>query len=430
MTKPHLKLFSDTESTSAVVKEAFADLDLTDPQWLPDSSAPVVSIAGLEAKVKQQINQILATASTALSANWSAVYLLDDETQNLILIDYCTTSKTLQSADEIRSLQFSTADLEALTGHVVTLESEERMAFWNAPIHADAGICVPLVSNNMPIGTVWFAFDNPLEPNQSTSALCEVIADRVVDYLTSRLTPARNEQQTNLSDLAKQWQCSRLAYKRAEVQGWDIQGWSNPEAPIHQTFYDWQMREDGIDISVAHAQGLSIEAALTTAVIQTGVRATSKDMVTPADTLERANEYLWRGCTGDQFADLCQLSLNQNSSQITFSSAGSPIVLHVTGDGIRELSPGEAGPELGVMDYGEYENQCCITQKDEFLIVLTENGFDAIEGDTRQAKIKKIQRNVGKGSRLSAADMIKRLRKLTLTLVEEDASIVVIKRVG
>ena len=68
-----------------------------------------------------------------LSANWSAVYLLDDETQNLILIDYCTTSKTLQSADEIRSLQFSTADLEALTGHVVTLESEERMEFWNAP---------------------------------------------------------------------------------------------------------------------------------------------------------------------------------------------------------------------------------------------------------------------------------------------------------
>ena len=82
------------------------------------------------------------------------------------------------------------------------------------------------------------------------------------------------------------------------------------------------------------------------------------------------------------------------------------------------------------MDYGEYENQCCVTQKNEFLIVLTENAFAAIEGSTRQAKIEKLQRNVGKGSRLSAADMIKRLRKLTLTLVEEDASIVVIKRVG
>ena len=161
-----------------------------------------------------------------------------------------------------------------------------------------------------------------------------------------------------------------------------------------------------------------------------GVRATSKELVTPADTLERANEYLWRGCTGDQFADLCQLSLNQDTSQITFSSAGSAVVLQITGNGIRELGPGLAGPELGVMDYGEYENQCCVTQKDEFLIVLTENGFAAVEGDTRQAKIKKIQRNVGKGSRLSAADMIKRLRKLTLNLNEEDASIVVIKRLG
>ena len=48
----------------------------------------------------------------------------------------------------------------------------------------------------------------------------------------------------------------------------------------------------------------------------------------------------------------------------------------------------------------------------------------------KMAKIRKIQRNVGKGSRLSAADMIKRLRKLTLNLNEEDASIVVIKRLG
>ena len=189
MTMPHLKLFSDIESASAVVKTPLADLDVTEDRRLPDSSAPVVSIAGLESQVKQQINQILATASTALSANWSAVYLLDDETQNLILIDYCTTSKTLQNADETRTLQFCTADLEALTGHVVTLESEERLEFWNAPIHAQSGICVPLVSNNMPIGTVWFAFDNALEPSQSTSALCEVIADRVVDYLTNRLTP-------------------------------------------------------------------------------------------------------------------------------------------------------------------------------------------------------------------------------------------------
>ena len=95
------------------------------------------------------------------------------------------------SADEFRTLQFSTADLEALTGHVVTLESAQRMEYWNAPIHAQSGICVPLVSNDMPIGTVWFGFENELDPVQCQSALCEVIADRIVDYLTSRLMPHR-----------------------------------------------------------------------------------------------------------------------------------------------------------------------------------------------------------------------------------------------
>ncbi|HCA50720.1 MAG TPA: hypothetical protein DEP12_09970, partial [Planctomycetaceae bacterium] len=60
---------------------------------------------------------------------------------------------------------------------------------------------------------------------------------------------------------------------------------------------------------------------------------------------------------------------------------------------------------------------------------LTENAFQAIEGKSKQGRISKIQRTVGKGSRLTAEGMIKRLRKLTLNLIDEDATIVVIKRV-
>lgn len=429
MTAPHLKLFSDSNSTTTVENTPATNLTLNNEPWLPQTDAPIVSIVGLEANAKQQINQILATGSTALAATWAGVYLLDDETQNLILTHCCATSDDFKNVAQCRTLQFSTADLEALTGHVLTLESEQRMEYWNAPIQAQSGICVPLVSGDMPIGTVWFAFDNPLEPADALSTLCEVIADRVVDFLTSRLTRPRAVEHRNLSAMAKQWQQSRLAAEKVYLEGWEIQGWINPEVPLHHTFYDWQSISNGINISVAHAQGLNIEAALTTAVTQTGVRAvSSNEMNSPADTLEQVNEYLWRGCTGDQFADLCQLSLQPDSSHITFSSAGSTVVLHITAQGIRELASMQAGPELGVMDYGEYENHCCVAQKGEFLVILTENGFAAIEGETPQAKIEKIQRTVGKGSRLSAGDMIKRLCHLTSNRMEEDASIVVIKR--
>ena len=428
MTTPNLRIFSESNSAATAEHKPLAELDLSDMGMLLEDNASVVSIEGLESKVKQQINQILATASTALSADWAAVYLLDDETHNLILIDCCTNTSALNDADEIRSLQFSTADLEALTGHVVTLESRQRMEYWNAPIEAQSGICVPLISNDMPIGTLWFAFESPLQQADSQSSLCEVIADRVVDYLTRRLSPARSQQHTDMANLAKKWQHSRLAQNHIATTGWEVQGWINPEAPVHHTFYDWQSGEDALAISLAHAQGLSIEAALTSAVIQTGVRATAYQHSSPADTLEKINEYLWRGCTGDQFADLCQLSLDKQSSQITYSAAGSGVMLHVSSGGIRELGAGESGPELGVMDYGEFENQCCITHKGDFLILLTENAMHAIEGGSREAKIQKVQRTIGKGSRLSAADMIKRLRKLTLNLIEDDASIIVVKR--
>ena len=132
MTTPPLRIFSDTASTSTVDPKPLAELDFSDVDLLLEGDTPVVSIEGLESKVKQQVGQILATAATALSADWTAIYLLDDETQNLILIDQCSQSDRFQQADEIRNLKYSTADLEALTGHVVMLESSQRMEYWNA----------------------------------------------------------------------------------------------------------------------------------------------------------------------------------------------------------------------------------------------------------------------------------------------------------
>ena len=97
----------------------------------------------------------------------------------------------------------------------------------------------------------------------------------------------------------------------------------------------------------------------------------------------------------------------------------------------RWLSMIEAGPNGIGSDglWGIRKSVLCNSLQGEFLILLTENAFQAIEGKSKQGRISKIQRTVGKGSRLTAEGMIKRLRKLTLNLINEDATIVVIKRV-
>ena len=107
MTTPQLRIFSDTASTSTVDPKPLAELDFSDVELLLEGDTTVVSIEGLESKVKQQVGQILATAATALSADWTAIYLLDDETQNLILIDQCSQSDRFQQADEIRNLKYT-----------------------------------------------------------------------------------------------------------------------------------------------------------------------------------------------------------------------------------------------------------------------------------------------------------------------------------
>ena len=76
MTTPPLRIFSDTASTSTVDPKPLAELDFSDVDLLLEGDTPVVSIEGLESKVKQQVGQILATAATALSADWTAIYLL------------------------------------------------------------------------------------------------------------------------------------------------------------------------------------------------------------------------------------------------------------------------------------------------------------------------------------------------------------------
>ena len=317
MTTPPLRIFSDTASTSTVDPKPLAELDFSDVDLLLEGDTPVVSIEGLESKVKQQVGQILATAATALSADWTAIYLLDDETQNLILIDQCSQSDRFQQADEIRNLKYSTADLEALTGHVVMLESSQRMEYWNAPVNARAGICVPLISNDIPMGTLWFSFENELEATQHRSALCEVIADRVVDYLTHRLAPSNSQKHSEMADLAKRWQHSRLAQTHFKIDGWDIQGWINPEAAGTSFVLRLAIRSPRCGYFYCSGSGLKYRSRINSSRNPNWCPSHFPEFLSPADTLERVNEYLWRGCTGDQFADLCQISLDKNSPQVS-----------------------------------------------------------------------------------------------------------------
>jgi hypothetical protein len=154
---------------------------------------------------------------------------------------------------------------------------------------------------------------------------------------------------------------------------WQVQGWHLDDTTISRNYYDCQETTHGINVSLAHSQGCSLEALLSIGVVgntlQRMVAATSD----PAEILERTNSCIWEGAAGEQFADALQITLDADTGRVTYSCAGEMMLLVVTPQGIEALE--NSSPEIGIMDYGEYENRCHIMQHGDFLVASTECGF-------------------------------------------------------
>jgi hypothetical protein len=271
-------------------------------------------------------------------------------------------------------LQQATVDLEALTGHVVTLTTADRVKQCNVPMDAAAAVCVPLVVQDTPIGTLWFSFDSPRVFDDSELMLIEMIAAMSANYFAATFHGGKHLVDDQLIKMAQNWQQNRRLPINCSYAKWQVQGWHLDDAAISRNYYDCQQSEHGISVSLAHSQGRSLEALLSIGVVGNTLKRTVGVTSDPAEILERTNSCIWEGVAGEQFADVLQLALDTDTGRVTYSSAGEIILLVVTSEDIEVLE--NISPEIGIMDYGEYENRCHIMQPGDFLVASTECGFN------------------------------------------------------
>ncbi|MEC7565662.1 MAG: SpoIIE family protein phosphatase [Planctomycetota bacterium] len=425
-TVPELKLFLSDSNVDEAVTSAppISGNRIPFPRKIPACTSD-----DLSRQTHDCVVQVLTSGLGVLKANFAAIYLLDSETQYLVPGPSCGEQADMPGTG-VRMLQQTTADLEALTGHVVTLETSQRLACWNAPLSAEAGICVPLVWNDSPLGTLWFFFDAPQKFQHQHVALVELVALRIADYLTGSLLRAIHPMEEELLKSASIWQKSRQQEPTRDTPAWDIRGWSNSQTPLHRTFYDWQNTDNGLCISLAQAQGLNVEAALLAAVVEDQLRSLQQELQTPCEILESVNTTIWNRPSGDQFTDVLQLVMDSSTGQVTYSQAGEMQLFSISENGI-EISPSSA-PEIGIMDYGEYENACHRMQAGDCLIAMTELASEAIGGTNRDEKRTILRRTMGRTDSLSADEILDRLKNRIMDggLEDRDAAVVVVKYAG
>lgn len=182
----------------------------------------------------------------------------------------------------------------------------------------------------------------------------------LIDQQPRTFTP---EQQQILSDLAaivqREINTSVDMKNAAKIQrallpgtppplkGYEIHAYSRPAGDLSGDFYDWQLHDNAVRVTVADAMGKGTGPALLAAAVQTQMRA-AKQML-PSDALAAVSTYLDNDLSlDDVFVTAFSAELDTDAGTIRYSDAGHGIAHHVTASGKTTQLP-SSGPPLGIM---------------------------------------------------------------------------------
>lgn len=150
--------------------------------WQQDAelatAIPVRAETDGSTKLALRIEAALQAAAEAIGCHAAAVYLLDEGTSELKLRAAWNLPKVRHTAPP-RPLRGALADLEALAGHVVTIDNTAAMPQWRTPEPFPAACCVPLASPTQLLGTVWVFGRKHRDFSHEQTNVVELAAQRI-----------------------------------------------------------------------------------------------------------------------------------------------------------------------------------------------------------------------------------------------------------
>ena len=147
------------------------------------TAVPVTQHENESAHLAARLEATLQAGAQAIKCDSAALYLLDEATSQLKLrAAWGLPLAKLQ--DAARPLANQMADLEALLGHAIALESRADMVGpWQSPEPAGAALCVPVSSPTNPLGTLWLFSRREREFTDEQTNIAEVVAGKIASDL-------------------------------------------------------------------------------------------------------------------------------------------------------------------------------------------------------------------------------------------------------
>jgi PAS domain S-box-containing protein len=215
---------------------------------------------------------------------------------------------------------------------------------------------------------------------------------------------------TRSSQIATTLQQSLLPEALPDIAGWEIAALYRPassgdEVEVGGDFYDAFRWEGGWMMLIGDVTGKGVEAAAMTSLVRHGARFVGEHLPDPATIFGRLDAALRQQSALSLCSALC---VRIEDDRITLASAGHPLPMLVTDDGVRTI--GSTGPVLGAFDDGEWPTDEIVLRPNEVLLMYTDGVTDTV-GPTGRFGEHRLAQTMAKCGPLAADELLRCLDK-------------------
>ncbi|MGH7452000.1 MAG: PP2C family protein-serine/threonine phosphatase [bacterium] len=238
---------------------------------------------------------------------------------------------------------------------------------------------------------------------------------------------------TNEFEQAAQIQRSLLPATTPKIRGYQIVGRSQPADLVVGDFYDYfEFDEEMYGIGIGDASGHGLLAAMLVRDVVTGLRMGLEKEMKMVHTIKKLNRVLHRSTFSTRFATLFYGELERNGN-LLYVNAGHPGPLLVRGEQVQELKAN--GTILGALPEIAVQRSYAHIAPNAVLVMYSDGIFERLNRAGEQFGIPRLKKLVLKNQHRSAQEIMDLIFNTVFDYGqgkswEDDATVVVIKRVG
>lgn len=178
--------------------------------------------------------------------------------------------------------------------------------------------------------------------------------------------------------LAREIQSAFMPQSVPDLPGWEMKTLWRTAREVGGDFYDYfKLPGNRLGLVIADVADKGMPAALFMTLVRTLVRATVKEIDSPADVLERANDIIVPDAPGGMFVTIFYAVLDLDTGDLEFANAGHNLPLVLRGQSCQLEQLRRGGMALGVQEGNRIQGWKTQLSPGDYLILYTDGVTEA-----------------------------------------------------